>query len=206
VQGTSYPQCAQNYEESVGAGMNSKPILCSTPMVQAILAGDKTQTRRIIKPQPNEDEYIEVGKGHFVPIEKMARYCPYGTVKSKLWVKETFCHTDLGVIYKADMDDADMKLFGSYRKWKPSIFMAREFSRITLEITGIKVEKIQDITEEDAIKEGMVALEREYEEDTYLLTVRRWVVFKWYWDKLNTKRGYPWSLNPYVWVLSFKVI
>lgn len=172
------------------------PIIFSTSMVQAILSGVKTQTRRIVKPQPNKDEYVEIGKGHFVPIEKIVRYCPYGTIKSKLWVKETFCYTDLGVIYKADMDDADMKLFDSYLKWKPSIFMPQKLSRITLEITGIKVERIQDISLDDCWKEGIAP---EYG----IGGKARFIIL---WDSINAKRGYGWSVNPWVYVIEFRRI
>jgi hypothetical protein len=147
--------------------MTERPILFSTPMVRAILAGRKTQTRRIIKPQPQEIEGLEIEAGTFKHYEKTClcvgrvittTRCPYGKPRDSLWVRETWLewdNEDLGVEpghpstlrYRADGEIPTVR-------WKPSIFMPRWASRITLEITGIRVERLQDISEQDAKAEG----------------------------------------------------
>ena len=115
--------------------MKQHPILFSTPMIQAILAGKKTQTRRIIKPK-----YLERGSTPFHTIKK----CQYGLPGDQLWIRETFVwegeikYTDISPIgsfyYKADFPDGD-----GPTKWKPSIFMPREACRIILAITKVRV-------------------------------------------------------------------
>lgn len=148
----------------------------SAPMVRAILNGSKTQTRRVVKPQP-EFERVErfgdswkwkKGEDWFsgATTEQLISKtgllhesrCHY-SIGQKLWVKETFCTTfddaqkEWSPIYRADgkivIDDAGMA------KWKPSIFMPRKYSRITLEITGVSVQRLQEISEEDALEEGV---------------------------------------------------
>jgi len=212
-----------------------KPILFRTDMVRAILDGTKTQTRRIIKPQPKEGssgfklcrplddcfgkECIKQFGVMYKPPKKewlddthpMWNFvkCPYGQPGNKLWVRETFAYCeDMGILdadgnpadhlYKAD-EPWDTEWGG---KWTPSIYMPRELSRIILEITNIRVERVQDITGEDAIKEGWPKEEEMFPlmnaEDKALL----W--FKKLWDKLNLKRGYGWDGNQWVWVLDFK--
>ena len=112
----------------------------------------------------------------------------------RLWVRETF-YTDnhrqsngLRILYKADGDTSS---------WKSSIFMPRWASRIDLEITEVRVERVQEITEADAIAEGAVAY---YGSDT------AWGHFSVIWDSINAKRGYGWETNPWVWVISFRKI
>jgi hypothetical protein len=183
--------------------VREKPILFSGPMVKAILEGRKTQTRRVIKPQP---DYFEV-MGQPISWDKGALNPPYGKIGDRLWVRETFANLPYlhplphhKISYRAD---GEIQMFGS-EKWKPSIFMPRWASRITLEVTGVRVERLQDISEEDAIAEGAPV------EDFY----GEWLVpdpmpqkpSQWYrdlWDKINAKKC-PWSSNPWVWVISFK--
>ena len=159
--------------------MKERPILFSGPMVRAILEGRKTQTRRIIKPQPYQNhsplasgawEFVTRPKvkddtiGWFRDIAEIARFCPYGKPGDRLWVRETW-----GITAKVSTDCWDrlpfVKIprdFIDYRAtepdvnshWKPSIHMPRRFSRITLEITNVRVERLQDISEEDALAEG----------------------------------------------------
>ena len=176
------------------------PILFSTTMVKAILDDRKSKTRRVVKwpVRGYRDSYkTRLHLEDELPREydKIVKACPYGQVGSRLWCKETFCHTDLGVIYKADMDDADMRLFVSYRKWKPSIFMPRKFSRITLEITNVRVEHLQEIKLEDCWDEGIRSRAESRIPD-----------FKRLWDSINAKRGYGWVSNPFCWVIEFKVV
>ena len=118
--------------------MKERPILFSAPMVRAILAGTKTQTRRVVKLKP---DYMET----FLRLPNKVACCPYGQPGGRLWVRETFedCESALHscVLYRADGGTPGTK-------WTPSIHMPRWASRITLEITGVRVERLQDISEE----------------------------------------------------------
>jgi hypothetical protein len=181
--------------------MEEKPILMSTPMVQALLNKDnpKTQTRRVMKPQPDNRGYCNL-KGLFVPIEKMRKYCPYGQVGDKLWVRETWLPFEAqgpnAFLYKADIALINLH----YLKWRPSIFMPRKASRITLEITDIRVQRLQEITEKDAIAEGIPAFAPNGIIRNYKIPQMQYEVL---WDKLNGKK-YSWADNPFVWIISFK--
>lgn len=189
-------------------------------MVLAILGGRKTQTRRVVKPQPNEAWSIpptEVIDGYYMSHGCRSDVkCPYGVPGDRLWVRETFdfgtapCnHTDRGCAwYVADglptgklHPDSPKDSESWCREWirKPSIFMPRWASRITLEITGVKVERVQKITDEDARAEGVTCAVPDVE----LLGEYR-VGYKALWDSLNAKRGYGWDKNPWVWVIEFK--
>lgn len=147
--------------------MKSRPILFSAPMVRALLDGSKTQTRRVCKPAANLSEVVGIqdpseleqrpiyikGSGWFGDAEGYVQFfCPYGQVGDQLWVREAFCDATDGlhgrVLYRATGDTAC--------KWKPSIHMFRHQSRITLEITNVRVERLQDISEADALSEGII--------------------------------------------------
>ena len=172
--------------------MKEHPILFSTEMVKAILDGSKTQTRRVIKPQP-----WDMDKAYFKVFRKDfgERVCPY-EIGDHLWVRETWwpSQVDLrGVYYKADGVQC--------KKWRPSIFMPRWVSRITLEVTGLKVERIQEITEEDAKAEGVPIIHTEIEDISWYRPS-----FATLWDSLNAKRVYSWESNPWVQVITFKCI
>ena len=153
--------------------MKERPILFSAPMVMAILAGTKTQTRRVIKPQPS-----------------VAQNCPYGTPGDHLWVKETFWTGGDAVNYRADGEMPEY--MRDVSRWKPSIFMPRKLSRITLEILDVRVERVQDISEEDAKDEGGLYGAGSYRDGFAVL-----------WDSINGKK-HPWESNPWCWVLTFK--
>lgn len=180
-----------------------KPILMNSESVRAILGGRKTQTRRVIKPQP---EILSApmgaktiwwkGRDGWLPAS-IREYCPYGKVGDRLWVKETFKIIDSFVWYKAD------GMYIKKRKWKPSIFMPHWASRITLEVVDIRVERVQDISREDVIAEGCEGMQGEPREKS--LPVHQ-VVFADLWDSINAKRGYGWDMNPFVWVIVFKQI
>lgn len=176
------------------ANTTEKPIVFSTPMVKAILEGRKAMTRRVIKPQPYLNDVGRLAwiiSGWTTP-EEIAEKAPYH-VGHKLWVRETWRvhHGDEGtqcLEYKADAADNLMP------HWKPSIFMPRWASRITLEVTGLKVERVQDITESDVVAEGI--------QDTGAGDLR--AMFAVLWSSINAKRGYGWAVNPWVWCISFK--
>jgi len=177
-----------------------KPILFNTEMVKAVLGGKKSQTRRVIKPKPFEYdgafEWKDKRYGALPDAPKFESVCPYGSIGQRLWVKETHSviHNHFGeeecIIYKAEGESKN----GC--RWKPSIFMRREYSRINLEITKIEVQRVQDITEKDALQEGA--------NGKGLFTSKYY--FEQIWDIINEKRGYGWDTNPWVWVIEFEVV
>ena len=185
--------------------MRKRPIIMGYESVRAILEERKTQSRRVIKPQP---KFIGAPNVPFKTDDANPKgiiNCPYGKVGDRLWVRETvFFETfhqqsdeelerdgfnpNIGVwVYRADNHDYPTIT----ANWTSPLFMPRIASRITLEITDIRVERVQDITEEDAIAEGVESFN----------TVAS---YSYLWDSLNAKRGYPWESNPWVWVISFK--
>jgi hypothetical protein len=129
--------------------MKERPILFNGDMVQAILSGQKVQTRRPIKPQPSEMLLTYDGE-----IDSLLQKCPFGQPGDRLWVRETWginYNPVEHIVYKER--DAWMDSY-SDQKWRPSIHMPRQISRILLEIDEIKVERVQDITEDGARAEG----------------------------------------------------
>jgi hypothetical protein len=194
--------------------MKETPILFSAPMVRAILEGRKSTTRRVINPQPayrdsklSSCDWTWITKTKLVgwPEEEfcveMIKHCPYGQAGDRLWVRETFAlepKSAVGdkVLYRAD---AEQKSWA----WKPSIFMPRWASRITLEVIGVKVERVKDISIEDSKAEGVMpdyahqCADLGHPHDSRSL-------FHRLWDSINAKRGYGWDKNPWVWVISFK--
>ena len=190
-----------------------KPILFNTPMVQAILAGNKTQTRRVVTPQPQGDTAeivkddgcffaIISGNGHFDPF--FPRYKP-GDV---LYVRETWLKVP-GLppfLYKASCHD------GSTRKWRPSIHMPKEAARLFLRVTDVRVERLQDIDENGAIAEGFYkgwrldCLPRNFIDGPSALSARQ--AFMWFWERMtrNAPATESWACNPFVWVYSFERI
>lgn len=141
--------------------MKERPILFSGEMVRAILEGRKTQTRRVIKPQPDSARNSVFVKSGFETKHGYEIKCPYGQPGDRLWVRETWGLWDTDpkdgperakIFYRAtDENRRDLR----YQRWRPSIHMPRWASRINLEITNIRIERVQDITEEDAKAEGL---------------------------------------------------
>lgn len=202
-----------------------RPILFKGEMVLAIMRGDKTQTRRIMNPQPwidrKDQRYVWGKRGRDsgpwiswteLPTDQLLKYAeiPFGHPGDRLWVKETFrlAHktaTEPEVIYRA----SNPEVCGA--PWKPSIFMPRSASRETLDITAVKVERLQDISEEDAIAEGV-------ERDSKVTwceawkhyapsTTEQWAStardsYRTLWESINGKTS--WEKNPYVWCIAFK--
>jgi hypothetical protein len=197
--------------------MKERPILFSAPMVKAILGGHKTQTRRVIKPQP-EVHTSEKPWGENVKVMQwrdkidtplniapdcLRSFCPYGQPGDHLWVRETFseAHYTYGaentpssrIVYRADMPNTS-----NFLGWKPSIFMPRWASRIMLEITDVRVERVQETSEGDVIAEGIDWAECNH---SYSQAIGAYADL---WDNINAKRGYSWEINPWVWALTFK--
>ena len=177
--------------------MKERPILFSAPMVRAILEGRKTQTRRLVKLRPGQE--IEHG-AVFSARDPFLMLSPYGSPGDRLWVRETFHGGGNGgaeVAFKADY-----LIARDVKRWTPAIHMPRRLSRITLEVTGVRVERLQDISEEDARAEGIDAVR--VQTGPAALAGRPWATeFCALWDSLNAKRA-PWASNPWVWVVEFR--
>lgn len=192
--------------------MKERPILFSGEMVRAILDGRKTMTRRVIKPQPDNVTTGPTPMGaNWMAwgMDGIVRdlWCPYGQPGDRLWVRETFatdiqgCPGEYGLSYRAD--HIDPRGDGPTRiKWTPGIHMFREYSRINLEITNVSVERLQDITEDDAIAEGVQYFIASGKMTRSEMSMRS--AFAGLWDSINLKRGYGWDTNPWVWVIEFK--
>lgn len=220
--------------------MKEHPILFSTPMVQAILEGRKTQTRRVVKPQPEGDsrpisewnphvygsiraEYETKIVGKIFPFKKgnslYSPSCPYGQAGDILWVRETWAYLDfLGpedadYVYKASDNGKDWENNTEGWKWKPSIYMPKEACRLFLKIKSVRVERLQDISEEDAKAEGVLYYGEEsndyknyeyndiYGDDWGVLTAKE--SFKTLWQSINGPES--WLANPWVWVIEFEL-
>lgn len=187
--------------------MTDRPILFSGAMIRALLAGTKTQTRRVVKLPPGA--VVEAWDGKTTPSFEGAIVCPYGVPgDSVLWVRETWqCHSTLNsdpiVHFRADASfkpvpiepGTEVEFKGG---WRPSIFMPRWASRITLEVTDVRVERLQAISVEDCIAEGLSTQLRENEAVCDLRDQYRDL-----WDSINATRA-PWASNPWVWVVEFK--
>lgn len=176
--------------------MKERPIIFSSEMVKAILEGRKTETRRIIK-FPKVNPYIfkkiKVEKDKSIDLFELCPHgyikignlkCPYGQPGDRLWVRETYSISGNGVFYKIDTDGT------VHIAWMPAIFMPRKYSRITLEITDIRVERLQEISPEECNKEGIEGI----------LSAKD--SFFDLWNSIN--KTHPWETNPWVWVISFK--
>lgn len=208
--------------------VKERPILFSAPMVRAILEGRKTQTRRVVKPQPIDGntkypgvyparEYMGpkmTGKWGAYLGESGADFhvSPYGKPGDRLWVRETWqavqSWQEYGVWFRDEID-ADGAAIEDvcYRAddpkpdeigWRPSIFMPRRFSRITLEVTGVRVERLGEITEEDAIAEGSQPILEPPDGGS----APHAEGFRQLWNSIHGPGA--WQSNPWVWVIEFK--
>jgi hypothetical protein len=232
--------------------MREKPILFSAPMVNAIIEGRKTVTRRVLKGNQidmheGDDGTFHAVQDHGCHVTERTIRCPCGQPGDRLWVRETWRVDGLGksvalrlgdcattsenMSYRADMED-DRACNDC--QWIPSIHMPRWASRITLEVTAVRVERLQAISEADARAEGIrenwcgddlqgVAGSRPWKEeldgwmdytpgrgdgdgaeDWEALMPRE--SFTTLWDSINAERGYGWTVNPWVWVVGFEVV
>ncbi|UGB46950.1 hypothetical protein LQ772_06575 [Frateuria edaphi] len=218
------------------------PILFSAPMVRVILAGRKTQTRRVVKPQPNlqttewsaaagdTGRWIGLGPSEATGGTRQTwgwAPCPYGAPGDRLWVRETWGYrvgcgvnptTEAVIEYRADSSKAtlpvpagesglprqrpnmtDEELLAWWESWRPSIHMPRWASRITLEVTGVRVERLQDISGDDACAEG---IDLDFHDSWHPSNQRG--AFKKLWESINGAGS--WDANPWVWVVDFRRI
>ena len=203
--------------------MKERPILFSSEMVRVILEGKKTQTRRAVKlPQWAKTigcslsnkawmdnaaffgegaEYLKVecfgGKDYGNTVQRI--YCLYGVLGDRLWVRETWAEQSGDIYHKADwQNEKPVNMFFDKVKWRSGLFMPRWASRITLEITGVRVERLQEISGKDIRAEG---LDVQFTIPGAFDALKRFSVL---WDALNAKRGYGWETNPWVFVTEFR--
>ena len=213
--------------------MTERPILFSAPMVRALLDGTKTQTRRVLKPQPANDiapaDFPNPAAQGWKSSRRhshgatTAHFCPYGQPGDRLWVRETWqavrgddrarhiCTSprpDVGWLEYAATPREDEPAY----KWRPSIHMPRWASRIDLEVTGVRVERLQRINEADALAEGIerldsphpgVPLYRDYApgHDSTVSPVHS---YRTLWEAINGPGS--WDANPWAWVVEFRRI
>lgn len=210
-----------------------RPILMSAPMVKAILAGRKTQTRRVIKPQPDDDglwndddhprsiQSTLTGWNGTVDStgESKEFICRYGKVGDVLWVRESWNRVferkrDGQRFFKAPLNEP-VKWWIEYAawpfkhgeeppKWKPSIHMPKKVARLWLKVTGVRVERVHDISEKDAIAEGI-----HFDEDSgywfagdVAMAQTAVSCYRELWEEINGKDS--WDSNPWVWVIEFE--
>jgi hypothetical protein len=172
--------------------MRERPILFQPPLVEAILDGRKTQTRRVMR-------------GNFVGLTSalVKPLCPYGVVGDRLWVREAWSIAEKKfdpevsrIVYRADGVDPLPDATGRAR-WRPSIHMPRAASRLLLEVTEVRIERLHDISEEDARAEGV-------RPDPFRRTYTAINSFHVLWIDINGIDS--WDSNPWVWVISLKKV
>ncbi|MES0224563.1 hypothetical protein [Citrobacter freundii] len=210
--------------------MKERGIIFNGEMVRAILDGRKTQTRRIMKmqPQPSKsrpgDFWFSSKKLESMvhvsdlvpgnsPISDCHLFfqehcCPFGTVGDRIWVRETWAEAGAGApdlkLYRANYPEHVPTHYENVPpadeiRWTPSIHMPRCASRLTLEITGVRVERLASISDDDAGKEGYPA-----NPEPYGGGMDKWLWFRQLWDSIYPDQSF--KHNPWVWVIEFKVV
>ncbi|MBV7686438.1 morphogenetic protein [Klebsiella quasipneumoniae subsp. similipneumoniae] len=197
--------------------ITERGMIFNGEMVRALLDGRKTQTRRTVKPQPDEDGLAKVTNGPWVDTSERNYRCPFGAAGDRIWVRETFqgplfdydlmdsyCKDPTPFekpefcVYKADgvpapeFYDADDEL---HCCWRPSINMPRWASRILLEITNVRVERLKSISDGDAIREGCSTADMKSGDCVADVLARLWA---------SIYGSDSWNANPWVWVIEFK--
>jgi hypothetical protein len=237
--------------------MKERPVLFSGPMVRAILEGRKTQTRRVADLSAFNVRVVGGRAKGFLPgcPQGWDIACPYGKAGDRLWVRETWAfgcaeaaaEEDRLAVYRADLDESpratDAALRRQYpalcahykfNRWRPSIHMPRWASRFTLEITDVRVQRLQDTSADDIVAEGvkypvtsrgcvdgmvrpLIQISGDHHPGNYLRSLKKggrpWTheeLLKAHWasrwDAIYAKRGSGWGTNPWVWAISFRRI
>lgn len=196
--------------------MAIKPILFNTEMVRAILEGRKTVTRRLIKPQPKNDNDIVLHCGVYQETHAGANglrvFPPPYQVGDILYVRENWAITseipeiaEDGPVYMADFTDRELRHLQDKRfRWRPSIHMPRDLARIFLRVTECRIVRLQDITAYEALQEG-VEINEELAPGTAVTYYP--ACFAALWDtttKPPERQKYGWDANPWVWAVSFE--
>jgi len=206
--------------------MKERPIIFNADMVRAVLDGRKTQTRRIMKVQPESNQLSllcitastdrsDTGKYHWAESNATGNHarsklfaCPYGAVGDRLWVRETWAEAGGSApelqLYRANYPAHVPSKYENVPppesiRWRPSIHMPRWASRITLEITGVRVERLQNISQEDAKAEGCWYGRGGGEPDFAVSPADH---FPTLWASIYGEES--WQANPWVWVIEFK--
>lgn len=212
-------------ERVMSEATKERPILFSGPMVRAILEERKTQTRRIVKGKIALEWLNDAGMVPEFVAEPLNGLSPYGFPGDRLWVRETWMENHSGPeinghgrpLYRASWGNAP-----EGQRWKPSIHMPRWASRLTLEVLSVRIERLQDITNDDAMEEGIevdiwdqAIVARKYDEKDAWFQV--WTTdmenyasyetiyresFRTLWESINGAGS--WDLNPWVWRIEFK--
>lgn len=202
-----------------------KPIIFSGPLVCAILEGRKTQTRRVLKPQPEALDVrlsgVTDGRACFTLCEaggaNFTRYVETGYRPGQIryvreafgmWPAENSDRLEDAVIYRADDDDWECRMFD----WRPSIHMPRWASRLTLEVMDVRVQRLQEISEEDAKAEGVeraAGIDGRWRDYACEHVNLGWQPspkesFRTLWNDINAKRGFGWYANPWVVAVTFE--
>lgn len=204
--------------------MTERPIIFKAEMVRAILAGRKTQTRRVLRPQP-KGSVIRYGKarGHPADWESDAGECYPLPVWAgdRRWVREAWRgearHDDrapseikFGYLqYRADnsVRCVSMREQLGWGRWRSPMHMPRWASRITLRVTDVRVERVQEISEDDAKAEGVTPLDDAPPGGVQFYNPRHHrAAFRDLWDSINAPRGFGWGANPWVCAISFEVV
>lgn len=239
--------------------MKERPIIFSAPMIRAILSGKKTQTRRLVRPQPSPCNYLQPMWGtspdgyefgdkflwretgpDYPDDSSDDRRCPYGEPGDRLWARETFTHVTgngIRVHWRADGEpiDRDGRVLPTdpgRRRWTPAIHMSRRDSRLTLDLTEVRVQRLQDISERDILAEGVdVPLAAKVTGTPWGDILDLFTAWRLLWDHINgtrRRREYlgsddpeyshdkpyrtvidtsaRWEADPWVWVLTFKPV
>lgn len=199
--------------------MKERPIPFTEVMVQAILQGRKTQTRRVCKVKPVEGSLDNYSDDALAAI--VQHNSPFGVPGDRLWVKETyalhvigdhlppscFCHDHQRepIWYKAD-GKPEMVLHEGMPdipgKWRALRFMPKRCARLWLEVTELRVERVQGINREGIKAEGSKVTHLAYGDDGNPVGFQ--ADYGVLWDALNAKRGFGWKTNPWVWVITFR--
>jgi hypothetical protein len=195
--------------------MTERPILMNAAMVRAVLGGAKTQTRRVLKQATGPSLSVGIdddqpgvaalswlsgdGPGHDVHETVKRVPCPYGVPGDRLWVREAWAPTgDPGrALYRCDFPEGPLSI-----KFKPSIHMPRWASRISLEVTDVRVERLQDISEGDAQAEGTERRDPVWPIPACPERGTHRAGFEALWESINGPGS--WDANPWLWVVEFR--
>jgi hypothetical protein len=222
--------------------VKERGILFKGELVRAILAGKKTQTRRLVRPQPESVDLVRHVTVPFSGSPKMLQgslRCPYGVPGDRLWVRETWQAIHVSIdydtgygddlcaaekipltsesgywspVYAATDPQADMLREDRGFSWRPALHMPRWASRITLEITDVRVQRLQEITEEDARAEGLPSIferfphmgrEQRLTSGERAADAPHRAAFAVLWDEINGDRAL-WLSNPWTWAITFR--
>lgn len=209
-----------------------RPIIFVAESIRAIYAGRKTQARWVVKPQPEREDTFWMGKGGWFGVDETTKTrgpclkCPYGQPGDRLWVRETWGLGTVNIagsgrnlpreLFRADGDSPPPM------GWRSPMHMPRAMSRLTLEVTAVRVERLQDISDDDVFAEfppGMVCARYQCRRCNGQGRNLTWprkcphcdgtgdapaAYFADDWNSLNAKRGFPWDSNPWVWVVEFQ--